>query len=74
VGLTTSSPSVSRVSRQYACLDVSQPYGPSWPVAGIALTLPVVKAATEFYRCGFYIAVLSDVSVGRYFLFVRMPS
>jgi hypothetical protein len=44
VGLTTLSPSTSRLSRQCGILDISQPYRPSRPVKGIALLF--------FYRKG----------------------
>jgi hypothetical protein len=43
VGLTISQPSVSRLSRQCGIFNISQPYRPPRPVAGIALLVIVHK-------------------------------
>jgi prepilin signal peptidase PulO-like enzyme (type II secretory pathway) len=47
--LTTSLPSVSRLSRKSGSLNISHPYGPPWPVTETALPLTVYNQCLQHY-------------------------
>jgi hypothetical protein len=54
-GLTTLPPSVSRLSRQFAILNISQPSRPPWRVKGVAFFLLFAQKVLEVWGLNFII-------------------
>jgi hypothetical protein len=69
VVLTTLSSSVSRLSRNYGTLNISQPCRHAWPVAGIALPFFYFTIYTALRGC--VRAYLLDANVVLRYIFLR---